>query len=85
MRYLKQFGLFWLDFVVGDDWRLAVEVVAAIGVVYVLAHHGRNLWWLLPVVLVAALVLSVGTVAWRAGSPEPHDGSAGPSESPEET
>lgn len=68
MRHVKQFGLFCLDFVVGDDWRLAAGVVTSIGLVFVLAHHGRNLWWLLPVVIVAALALSVGKVARGAGS-----------------
>ena len=27
MKWLKQFGTFWFDFIVGDDWRIAVGVV----------------------------------------------------------
>jgi hypothetical protein len=73
VRYVKQFGLFCLDFVVGDDWRLAAGVVTSIGVVFVLAHHGRNLWWLLPVVLVGALALSVAAVARSARTPDRKD------------
>jgi hypothetical protein len=30
MRFLKAFGRFWWDFVVGDDWRIAVGVVTVL-------------------------------------------------------
>jgi hypothetical protein len=30
MRFLRAFGRFWWDFVVGDDWRIAVGVVAVL-------------------------------------------------------
>ena len=29
MRALKRFGLFWVDFIAGDDWTLAFVVVSA--------------------------------------------------------
>jgi hypothetical protein len=32
MRHVAAFGRFWWDFVVGDDWRVAAGVVAALGV-----------------------------------------------------
>jgi hypothetical protein len=63
MRYVRRFALFCLDFVVGDDWRLAVGVVTSLAIVFVLAHHGRNAWWLLPIMVVVGLTLSVGLVA----------------------
>jgi hypothetical protein len=31
MRGLRAFGRFWLDFLVGDDWRIAAGVVAVLG------------------------------------------------------
>jgi len=62
MKYLKQFGLFCWDFVVGDDWRLAAGVVVGVGLSYVLAHRGMNAWWLLPALIVVGLALSVGMV-----------------------
>lgn len=31
MKFLKSFGRFWYDFVVGDDWKIAVAMVVAIG------------------------------------------------------
>jgi hypothetical protein len=30
MRFLKAFARFWWDFVVGDDWRIAVGVVTVL-------------------------------------------------------
>jgi hypothetical protein len=51
VRRLKSIGAFWYDFVVGDDWRVAVVVVAALALTAVLVHAaGVNAWWLLPVV-----------------------------------
>jgi len=54
---LRRFGKFWWDFVVGDDWRIAAGVVAALGVSAALAATGVPAWWLLP--LAVALVLYV--------------------------
>ena len=36
MRRLRSIGAFWYDFVVGDDWRVAVAVVAALALTAVL-------------------------------------------------
>jgi hypothetical protein len=30
MKFLKSFGKFWYDFIIGDDWKIAVAVVCAI-------------------------------------------------------
>ena len=31
MRYLKSFGAFWYDFIIGDDWHVAALVAAGLG------------------------------------------------------
>jgi hypothetical protein len=31
MRFVRGFGRFWFDFVVGDDWRIALGVVLVLG------------------------------------------------------
>lgn len=31
MTFLKAFGRFWYDFIIGDDWKIAVAVVVALG------------------------------------------------------
>jgi hypothetical protein len=55
MRRLRAFGAFWYDFVIGDDWRGAAVVAAAIAATAVLVAAGVNAWWLLPVAALAAL------------------------------
>jgi hypothetical protein len=56
MTKIRRFGRFWYDFVVGDDWRVAAIVVAALALTALLAHAaGANVWWLLPVCVFAAL------------------------------
>lgn len=63
MKYLKQFGLFWYHFVVGDDWRIAAGVVIGLGLIALLSHNTHiQVWWLLPIIVVIMLTLSL----WHA-------------------
>ncbi|MBO0839898.1 MAG: hypothetical protein J2O49_03660 [Sciscionella sp.] len=62
MRRLRAFGAFCYDFVVGDDWRIAVAVVFALAVTMGVAGTGVAAWWVLPVVVFAVLPWSL----WRA-------------------
>jgi hypothetical protein len=66
VRFLRNFGRFWYDFIVGDDWRVAAGVVVVVPCVYVAAHHGMNAWWILPVAVAALLAVSVGLAARHA-------------------
>jgi hypothetical protein len=60
VRWLKSFGAFWYDFVIGDDWQVAAIVLASLGLTALLAHAARvNAWWLLPISVVAVLGWSV--------------------------
>jgi hypothetical protein len=56
VRYLRSFGRFWWNFVVGDDWRVAAGVAVALGLTALLTDNGVNAWWLLPASV--ALVLA---------------------------
>jgi hypothetical protein len=57
---LRAFGAFWYDFVIGDDWRIAIGVVLAIAVTYVLsAATSIAVWWVLPVAVVLLLPYSL--------------------------
>src|SRR5581483_424711 len=47
------------EFVVGDDWLLALAAVGAVGATYALAHDAVNAWWLLPAVVLVTLYVSV--------------------------
>ena len=63
IRRLKAFAAFWYDFVVGDDWRVAAGVVAALVVTYLLAHGvSTSVWWVVLVALAVLLPVSI----WRA-------------------
>jgi hypothetical protein len=66
VRYLVAFGLFWYDFVVGDDWSIAVGVAAAIGVSALLVNAGVNAFWLVPLAVAGLLAASL----WRASGHE---------------
>ena len=59
MKQLTQFGKFWYDFIIGDDWRIAVGVVITIAGVFLATHHGLNWWWVLPLAVAALLAVSV--------------------------
>ncbi len=65
MTWIRSFGRFWYDFVVGDDWLTAVGVVFALGATAALVHGGVNAWWLPPVAVVVLLGLSVRRAARR--------------------
>ena len=55
-RWLRSFGAFWYDFVVGDDWRGAAAVALALTATALLVHlAGVNAWWLMPAAVIAAL------------------------------
>lgn len=47
------------DFVVGDDWRLALAAVLAIGITAIVAALGSPAWWAAPLVALFALRLSL--------------------------
>jgi hypothetical protein len=54
MTWLHRFGRFWWDFVIGDDWLVALLVATAI-----LAAANVAAWWLLPVAVLLVLWLSL--------------------------
>ena len=59
MSRLAAFGRFWWEFVIGDDWLVAVLVVAAVGATAVLAAANLAAWWLLPIAILGVLWVSL--------------------------
>jgi hypothetical protein len=53
------------DFVVGDDWRVALGVAAAIAVTALVATSTVAAWWVLPLGVVALLADSLRRAARR--------------------
>jgi hypothetical protein len=66
VRYIKAFALFWWDFIVGDDWRVALGLGLALGLTSVLTHNGVNAWWLLPLAVAFLLAGSLWRVTRKA-------------------
>jgi uncharacterized membrane protein YgaE (UPF0421/DUF939 family) len=60
---MKRFARFWWDFVVGDDWRVAVGVALAIVAVAVLHHEHVAAWCVLPLAVLLVLYLSLRRAA----------------------
>jgi hypothetical protein len=65
MRFVRSFGRFWWNFIVGDDWRVAAGVGVALALTALLAHDGVNAWWLLPVAVALLLADSVRRASRR--------------------
>jgi hypothetical protein len=65
---VKAFFAFWYDFIIGDDWRVAVVVVLALVATYGLdATTAIPAWWVLP----AAVALVLPVSLWRTARPRP--------------
>jgi hypothetical protein len=62
MRFVVNFVRFWYDFIIGDDWVVAVGVVDALALAALLAHNGITAWWVMPAAVVLLLLASL----WRA-------------------
>ena len=59
MTWLARLGAGLWDFLVGDDWRLPAAVVIGAGAAAALAGAGVSAWWVLPVVVPLALMISL--------------------------
>jgi hypothetical protein len=57
--YVRRFARFWWEFLVGDNLPLALGAGAAIGLTAVLVDKGYNVWWVLPIGILAALAGAV--------------------------
>ena len=60
---MKRFARFWWDFIVGDDWRVAVGIALALGLTAALATTTAPAWLVLPLAVAAVLWLSLRRVA----------------------
>jgi len=65
---VRALGAVW-RFVAGEDWRLALGVVSAIGLAAVLVALSLNAWWVLPLTVPALLWISVSRAARPRGRP----------------
>jgi hypothetical protein len=63
MKFIANFGRFWYDFIVGDDWFIAAAGVILIAVTALLVSMDINAWWLLLLGTPLALYATVKRAA----------------------
>jgi hypothetical protein len=66
VRLLARFARFWWDFIVGDDWRVAAGIGAALAASALLVAVGVPAWWVLPLAAVSLLADSLRRATRRA-------------------
>ena len=60
IRRMRAFGAFWYDFIVGDDWVVALGVTLALATTYALSRlTDAAVWWIVVVAVAILLPLSV--------------------------
>jgi hypothetical protein len=55
MKRLRALAVFVYDFVVGDDWRIALAVVVGLALAAAAARTSIPAWWVLPVFVIGSL------------------------------
>lgn len=63
MSGLRRFAAAVWDFVVGDDWRMALGAALALSLTATLVGIGANAWWVMPVAVALLLWLSLRRAA----------------------
>lgn len=71
MGWLGRFVHFWYDFIVGDDWMVALGVVLGLALTALLAHQRVAVWWLMPLLVLALLAASLYRARRAAKAPAP--------------
>jgi hypothetical protein len=67
MGRVRAFGAFWYDFVIGDDWRVALGVALALAATFFLSRVVTvPLWWMVPVAVIVLLPVSIRRATRRA-------------------
>jgi hypothetical protein len=57
---IRAFGAFWYDFIVGDDWVVALGVLLALAITYAVSRLTHApVWWIVVVAVAILLPLSV--------------------------
>ena len=75
---LRAFGAFWYDFIIGDDWHVAVGVVGALALTFGLSRAGAPAWWVVPLAVAVLLPYSLYRATRKAHPtrPSPASGAA---------
>ncbi|MGC4189994.1 MAG: hypothetical protein QM589_02005 [Thermomicrobiales bacterium] len=63
MRHVTAFLRFWYDFIVGDDWTIAIGVAAIMTATWGPRKAGLDVWWLYLLAIIALLATTILRVA----------------------
>jgi hypothetical protein len=74
-RWARAFVLFWVDYIVGDDWAVAAVIGLALLATWGLVRAGVPAWWLLPLAVLAATAAGLYRAILRERRREGADGS----------
>jgi hypothetical protein len=69
VKAVRAVAAFWVDFLLGDDWTVAVVVVVALLATWGLVEAGVDAWWLLPAAVVAVTAVSLRRAVRRESGP----------------
>ncbi|HLH99929.1 MAG TPA: hypothetical protein VKV06_04020 [Acidimicrobiales bacterium] len=59
LRGIKGVFAFLYDFIVGDDWLVAVAVIIALAITYAVSQTSVSAWWVLPVAVLLILPIAL--------------------------
>ena len=65
LRGVRAFVMFWIDFIIGDDWTVAATVAIALLGTWGLTHAGVVAWWVLPLAVLAVTAVSLRRAVGR--------------------
>jgi hypothetical protein len=71
VRGIRAFVMFWVDFIIGDDWTVAAAVALALLGTWGLTRMGITAWWLLPLCVLAVTAVSIRRMANREPRHDP--------------
>jgi hypothetical protein len=66
MTRVRGLARFWWDFVIGDDWRLALGGAVALATTALLTQAGVSAWWSTPAIVITMLVATVARAQPRS-------------------
>lgn len=59
LRGVRAFVMFWVEFIIGDDWTVAATVALALLGTWGLTYAEVVAWWLLPLAVLAVTTVSL--------------------------
>jgi uncharacterized membrane protein len=61
-----EFGKFWYDFIIGDDWRVAAGIVFTFVATHYIHAHLQQSWTIIPICTALLLMMSVRTATKKS-------------------